>query len=77
MRGRLEAFLQAFRRTIPPGSKERRPEHEGVPEGWSTTYAAPRFEPPDETWGPAPRHPALQIRLVPNETLCPDRSASI
>jgi hypothetical protein len=52
-------------------SKERRPEHEGVPEGWSTTYAAPGFEPPDETWGPAPRHPALQIRLVLNETLLP------
>jgi hypothetical protein len=71
MKDRLQAFVQAFRRTISAMPQERRPELEGVPEGWSTTYAAPDFEPPDEAFGPAPRRPALQIRLVPNETLLP------
>jgi hypothetical protein len=49
---------------------ERRPEHEGVPEGWSTTYAAPDFVPPEGQM-PAARQPAIHVRLVPNETLLP------
>lgn len=42
-------------------------ELEGVAEGWSTTYVVPGSE---ETF-PAPRHPGLRLRVVPNESLLP------